>query len=169
MDATQYDLGTHKAMNLSKNHAGPSISSSSFGGNRIWSLDIPKKVRLLIWSAYRNVVSTKDNLHKKHVDIDLECPMCGVEREFVFHCFMTCSIAPAVWLGCPLILCVSKLNEEDFATLFDSIMNNLEKEQLELFYLLCWNLWNSRNDALWNNKGPNPHHIIEHSLHFQME
>ncbi|GLU09838.1 hypothetical protein SLE2022_266770 [Rubroshorea leprosula] len=161
--------GYHRAMDLSRNHAGPSISSSSFGGNRIWSLDIPEKVRLLTWSAYRNVVPTKDNLHKKRVDIDLECPMCGVERESVFHCFMTCSIARAVWLGCPLSLRVSELNEEDFASLFDSITNNLEKEQLELFCLLCWNLWNSRNDALWNNKGPNPHHIIERSLHFQME
>ncbi|GKV09429.1 hypothetical protein SLEP1_g20934 [Rubroshorea leprosula] len=115
--------GYHRAMDLSRNHAGPSVSSSSFGGNRIWSLDIPEKVRLLTWSAYRNVVPTKDNLHKKCVDIDLECPMCGVERESVFHCFMSCSIARAV----------------------------------------C------RNDALWNNKGPNPHHIIKRSLDFQME
>ncbi|GLT31223.1 hypothetical protein SLA2020_059750 [Shorea laevis] len=161
--------GYHKALSMARNHARPSASSTIFGGNRLWSLDIPEKVRLFIWSAYKNVIPTMDNLHKKKVEVDLECPMCGVEKESVFHSLMSCSLARAVWLGCPLNLHVSELQVDDFATFFDSTVAILGKEQLELFCLLCWSLWNSRNGALWNRNSINPQHIIQRTLNFMTE
>ncbi|GKV46603.1 hypothetical protein SLEP1_g53576 [Rubroshorea leprosula] len=124
--------GYYRTPVMARSHDGSSASSTLFGGNRIWSLNIPEKVRLLVWSAYQNVIPTKDNLHKKHVDVDLECPLCGVERESVFHCFVSCSLACAVWLGCPLNLRVSELPVDDFANFFDTTASVLGAEQLEL-------------------------------------
>lgn len=58
---------------------------------------------------------------------------------------------------------------DDFAHFFDTTSSILGKDQLELFYLICWSLWTSRNDALWNNNGTNLHHIIQRALHFMKE
>ncbi|GKV34825.1 hypothetical protein SLEP1_g43166 [Rubroshorea leprosula] len=129
--------GYYRAPVMARTHDGPSTSSTLFGGNQLWSLNIPEKVHLLIWNAYQNVIPTKDNLHKKHVDVDLECPLCGVERESIFHCFISCSLARAVWLGCPLNLRVSELPVDDFANFFDTTASVLRKEQLELEYRIA--------------------------------
>ncbi|GLU18308.1 hypothetical protein SLE2022_346140 [Rubroshorea leprosula] len=63
--------GYHRAMAMGGSRAGPSPSSSSFRGGLLWNLDIPKKVRLMIWQAYRNILPTKDNLMRRRVEVDL--------------------------------------------------------------------------------------------------
>ncbi|GKU89755.1 hypothetical protein SLEP1_g3851 [Rubroshorea leprosula] len=110
----------HRAMAMGGSHAGPSPSSSSFRGGPFWNLDIPEKVRLMIWQAYRNILPTKDNLMRRRVEVDLDYPMCGMEQESVFHCLVACAASRA----------------------------------------------SSRNDALWNDRSPNPQLIIEQSLGF---
>ncbi|GLT39873.1 hypothetical protein SLA2020_140400 [Shorea laevis] len=40
----------------------PSGSEGQFQACSLWKLQIPKKVRLLTWSAYRGVLPSKDNL-----------------------------------------------------------------------------------------------------------
>ncbi|GKV48920.1 hypothetical protein SLEP1_g55702 [Rubroshorea leprosula] len=142
--------GYHRAINMARNHVRPSASSTIFGGNRLWSLDIPEKVRLFIWSAYKNVIPTKDNLHKKRAEVDLECSMCGMEKESVFHSLMSCSLARTVWLGCPLNLHVSKLQVDDFATFFDNTACILGKEQFELFYLLGATVMQKATKTRWH-------------------
>ncbi|GLU03679.1 hypothetical protein SLE2022_208660 [Rubroshorea leprosula] len=158
--------GYHKAMEMRGNRDSPSSSSSNFRGRQLWSMEVPKKVSLLMWSAYRNILPTKDNLHHRHVNVDLQCPMCGNEKESVLHCLLYCEIARAVWMGSPLGIRVSEFQVEDFAIFFDNISCIFQKEQLELLCILCWKLWNCRNGTPWTSRRTSPQHIIEHSITF---
>ncbi|GLT80072.1 hypothetical protein SLA2020_515330 [Shorea laevis] len=158
--------GYHRAMSTGGPHAGPSPSSSNFRGGLLWSLDIPEKVRLMIWQAYKNILPTKDNLKRRRVEVDLDCPMCGMEQESVFHCLVACAASRAVWMGCSLNLRISNFNGDNFASFLDYMLDLLQQDQLELLCVLCWKIWNSRNDALWNARLPNPQLIIEQSLRF---
>ncbi|GLT48817.1 hypothetical protein SLA2020_224160 [Shorea laevis] len=69
-------------------------------------------------------------------------------------------------MGCPLSLRASEIRVDSFTDFFSSISNLLQKEQLELFCVLCWKIWTARNDLLWNGKAVNPQLIIGQSLHF---
>ncbi|GLT72259.1 hypothetical protein SLA2020_483830 [Shorea laevis] len=161
--------GYHMAIEMQRNPGLPASSSSGFQGRRLWSLDIPEKVRLLLWSAYCNILPTKDNLHRRRIMVDPECPVCGLEQESVLHSLMTCPAAKAVWLGCPFTLKVSELGIETFAAAFDIVVDVLGTEHLELFCVVCWKLWNCRNNALWNGKITSPQVTVEQSLLFLNE
>ncbi|GKV01547.1 hypothetical protein SLEP1_g14094 [Rubroshorea leprosula] len=138
-------------------------------GRRLWSLDIPEKVHLLLWSAYCNILPTKDNLHHRQIMVDPECPVCDLEQESVLHSLMSCLAAQAVWLGCPFTLKVFELGIETFAASFDIVVEVLGTEHLELFCVVCWKRWNCRNNALWNGKITSPQVIVEQSLLFLNE
>ncbi|GLT76264.1 hypothetical protein SLA2020_479340 [Shorea laevis] len=44
----------HCAIDMQRRNTEPSTSTPTSGGSRLWNLDLPEKVRLTIWSAYRN-------------------------------------------------------------------------------------------------------------------
>ncbi|GLT59332.1 hypothetical protein SLA2020_321580 [Shorea laevis] len=161
--------GYHQAICMRNHSVDPSSSTTSFRGRQIWVLNIPEKVRLLVWSAYRDILPTMMNLQRKRVAVDLECPMCHMDIETVNHCFMACPVARAVWLGSPLSLRVSELHADNFAGFFEAMTATLGSEQLELFCILCWKLWSCRNEALWEGKTMEPRQIIAKALSFLQE
>ncbi|GKV36865.1 hypothetical protein SLEP1_g44951 [Rubroshorea leprosula] len=126
--------GYHQAIRMRRPPTDPSSSSTSFRGSRLWSLNIPEKIRLLVWSAYRDILPTMENLRQKRIAMDLECPMCHVDTETAAHCFMTCPVARAVWLGSPLTLRVSELPVDNFADFFDALLVILDSKKLSLFW-----------------------------------
>ncbi|GLT65131.1 hypothetical protein SLA2020_375810 [Shorea laevis] len=156
-------------MEVMSSHDSPSGSSSNFRGGRLWNVDVPKKVRLAVWQAYRGVLPTKDNLHRRWIVTDLLCPVCGLEPESILHCFVHCPAARATWLGCPLSLRASELHVNSFAAFLDSMVSILGREQLELLCVLCWKIWGCRNEAIWHGKHTSPRSIIENSLSYLNE
>ena len=65
--------------------------------NNIWALQIPPKVRNLVWRACSSSLPTKIALRTKHVDIAETCPMCNAEMEDTLHVFVKCPYARSVW------------------------------------------------------------------------
>ncbi|GLU21285.1 hypothetical protein SLE2022_374310 [Rubroshorea leprosula] len=134
--------GYHCVMNMQRDMDVPRSSSVAFGDNKIWDLNILGKIKFFTWSAYCNVLPTKENLQKKHVQVDLQCPVCGFDIESIVHCLLFCSVARAVWHGSPLNLHVFEFPFSSFADFFDIMSTNLEREQLELLCTLSWKIWN---------------------------
>ncbi|GKV08912.1 hypothetical protein SLEP1_g20481 [Rubroshorea leprosula] len=161
--------GYHRALEMESSRIGPSGSSGSVGGGRLWRIDVPETVRLLIWQAYRGVLPTKDNLHRRRVETDLLCPVCGLEPESILHCFVYCLAARATWLGSPLSLRVSELHVDNFAAFIDGMIPILGREQLEMLCILCWKIWGCRNEVVWHGKHTDPQRIIEHGLGYLRE
>lgn len=63
--------------------------------NKIWSLNMPLKVRMFIWRACSNCVPTRDNLHRRR--IDPQCQICHHRAETVSHILWECPFARNVW------------------------------------------------------------------------
>ncbi|GKU88725.1 hypothetical protein SLEP1_g2954 [Rubroshorea leprosula] len=131
--------GYHCAMNMQRDMGVPSSSNASFGGNK-----------------------------KKHILVELECPVCGSAMESVAHCLLFCSVARAVWHGSSLSLRVSEFPSSSFADFFDAMCTELGKEQLELLCILSWRIWSSRNEAHWNGRRAHPQQIIEGGVNYLM-
>lgn len=66
---------------------GESSNISVF--NQLWkrlrSLQVPNSTKMFIWKACHNILSTKDNLLRKCMNLDPACVFCKTYSETVHH------------------------------------------------------------------------------------
>ena len=98
------------------------IGSCSDGSNirhfwkRLWSIQIPHKIRHFAWRAARDILPTKENLVCRKVLVDSMCEECGNASGSFFHLFWECSNARNTWISSSLF---SSLSLMPFWTFFE--------------------------------------------------
>ncbi|GLT91733.1 hypothetical protein SLE2022_096060 [Rubroshorea leprosula] len=107
---------------------GPSSSVAGFRGRKIWDLQLPEKIKLMIWSACKGILPSKDNLCRRQIPVDNFCPICKLEGETTLHVVKECDVARAVWLGSSLCLRVSEIGVQDVTEFFETMAHLLWKE-----------------------------------------
>ena len=65
----------------------------------IWKLDVPTKVKNIIWRACGNYVATNYNLWKRKVKQSPLCLICMKEEETVEHIMLQCEWVKSIWFG----------------------------------------------------------------------
>ena len=75
-------------------------TSESSSGNprtpfwkKIWHLKIPSKIRIFVWRACMNGLSTRLNLSRRGVNIKPMCPIYDQEMETTTHALIQCELA----------------------------------------------------------------------------
>ena len=71
---------------------------------KLWSSNIPMKVKNFGWRALHNGVAVRANLKIRGCECDPICPLCGEEPETITHRLVTCAEARWVWKFSPLRL-----------------------------------------------------------------
>lgn len=66
-------------------------------GRRIWETRLPNKVKVFAWLYFRDRLSTRVNLHAKHVLHDDLCQRCPGSIEDRQHTFFGCPVSAGVW------------------------------------------------------------------------
>ncbi|WVZ73514.1 hypothetical protein U9M48_021813 [Paspalum notatum var. saurae] len=91
--------------------------------NLFWALKVPLKIKIFLWFLKRGVVLTEDNLSKRQWKGNLKCSFCNAD-ETIQHLFFDCHVArfPSR-LGTKILLGATAL---------------------------CWAIWLSRNDMVFN-------------------
>jgi hypothetical protein len=139
-------------------HAITDVESMDLHGQRVWKTRVPNKVKIFSWLYFKDRLSTRSNLHAKHILDHALCERCSQQPEDRQHVFFHCSGANAVW---------SKLSLEHVASLDDADIWNAQvppglASTLWPFVLLTllWRLWESRNGAIFRNEHPSPRTIV---------
>ena len=65
--------------------------------NAIWSMQVPQKVKMFIWRACRNAISTKHALMRRTITGDSICECCQTDVEDLLHALWTCTELDIVW------------------------------------------------------------------------
>ena len=76
------------------------------------------------------------------------CEMCKQGDESVLHVLWECGIAQDVWAGSKLCMQKCTTFRTDFLKLVEDLMERLQVEDLEYFFVQCWVLWNQRNSVV---------------------
>ncbi|WVZ82091.1 hypothetical protein U9M48_029393 [Paspalum notatum var. saurae] len=78
---------------------GMLMDSSIADGNglRIWKSRMPNKVKVFAWLFFRDRLSTRVNLHRKHVQPVDTCSRCGTSSESWQHAFFHCPYTAELW------------------------------------------------------------------------
>ena len=80
---TAYQVALRLSQSCSGEHS--SASQDRHLWKKLWSLNVPPKVRTFMWRACCNVLPTKSNLARRKVQIDPKCSFCGQEDETTQH------------------------------------------------------------------------------------
>ena len=117
---------------------------------KIWSLELPGKVRFFLWRTSRFCLPTNVALIEKRVNVPSTCSWCQVEDETEKHILFECQFAKAAWESTGLAQWSHTIPEESILDHFRRLVTNATKEQCVLAASLCWSLWNRRNNWVWN-------------------
>jgi hypothetical protein len=113
-----------------------------------WKAKLPLKIKIFLWFLKNGVVLTKDNLVKRRWK---GCGFCA-QQEIVQHLFFDCPMARLVW-GC-VVVAFGINKPTSVQHLFGPWLRSFSKKQRNLVVIgvaaLCWAIWISRNDLVFN-------------------
>lgn len=78
------------------------------------------------------------------IDVAALCPVCHVHAESVTHCFLTCEFAQRCWRTAGLGY-ISH-NKGSFGSWLFALHNQVSSSDFKRVVMLCWAIWNTRND-----------------------
>ncbi|KAL8158345.1 hypothetical protein AgCh_002874 [Apium graveolens] len=124
------------------------------GWKKLWKIDVPHKIKILLWRICRNNVHVRNLLKGKGVRTTIMCHMCGVDVEHLLHVFLDCSYAKQCW---------GLLNAEFDSSLVESaprwLLERLAMESQEVLVQtasILWDIWWARNKQVWEQKKLTP-------------
>nr|POF25282.1 putative ribonuclease h protein [Quercus suber] len=111
--------------------------------NAIWSLQVPNRIRILVWQAGNDSLHKKVNLTRRKLLIEPTCTLCNQGTEDMLH---------ALWT-CPLLSMVSQVLFPNLVTASSSSLSFLSVMQLaqlnkmgfDLFAWMVSLIWLRRN------------------------
>ena len=138
------------AMNLCDH---PEIGSCSNDGpiknfwRKIWSLQIPNKVKHFAWRACKNILPCLSNLKRKGIMVDDKCVLCGVEGESTGHFFWDCTEAAEVWKFTGFFQSQHTVQFQNFIDLLWFLWDTQQcsDDALSLAISIAWAMWTRRN------------------------
>jgi hypothetical protein len=85
--------GSHKCVDSSLENV--------FRWDKIWSLEIPNKVRMFVWRLVHNSLAVRRNLARRGMKEEIICPMCNRLDEDCTHLFLKCKLSVPYRSGNP--------------------------------------------------------------------
>lgn len=135
----------------------------------LWHKDVPLKVVLFVWCMFRDRLSIKDNLLRRHV-IDTDAQLCvggcgamETSCHLLFHCNFFGSIWHYIfrWLG---IATVSPFDAANHFTQF-SFVCGVARTWVSMLQVIwfasVWEIWKERNNRLFNGKDCSIMQVVE--------
>ena len=129
---------------------------------KIWSLNVPNKLKNFAWRVSRNILPTKSNLCSRQVLDDPTCDACGVAAETSGHLFCECTCARDVWDAIGISFDNNGVRYRDFIDLlwYLIFMQHVSQDVLELVVAVAWCMWHSRNKAQHGSPRQSPNEIL---------
>ncbi|KAL6216088.1 hypothetical protein ACLB2K_009315 [Fragaria x ananassa] len=134
------------------------MESSSGGSNsgsnsqkiwrKLWGLNAPNKIKVLLWRACNSFLPCLGELKQWKLCENSKCGGCGSAMESVLHVLWECSFAQKVWSRTFLSKVCKVWKENSFFDLFAHVGMVANGDDLEWFGVICWRLWQWRNDRV---------------------
>ncbi|XP_023639614.1 uncharacterized protein LOC111830956 [Capsella rubella] len=122
----------------------------------VWAVHTSPKLKMFLWKTLHGALPTGQQLVHRHIPANLRCSFCG-EDESITHLMFACPFAVSVWelvpFSAPFIS--SQVVEVRVGLAAASKLTCLPPVGLTsgpLAPWICWNLWKSRNQRVFNDR-----------------
>ena len=122
----------------------------SLGWTLIWKLSISPKVEIFLWRAAADFLPTMLALQRRRVVSTSSYPCCSAALEDTLHAVFQCSAICNIWNQVQLEVRID--GALSFVDCWAVHGCTLTKEKLQQVAMLCWEVWNRRNQWVWNRK-----------------
>lgn len=131
----------------------------------IWKIQTSPKIRNFLWKALSEALPVADLIRSRGMKVDERCQLCGLEGESIQHVLFQCAAARHVWA-------ISGIPQPRFELQEGALFSNLhyfmqlnavkrgEASNKRAWLWICWYLWKSRNDFLFNGVRWTPEEIV---------
>ena len=130
----------------------------------LWKLNIPGVVRHFIWMACNEALPTKLNPYKRKDLRDSLCEVCRMETEPTTHILWECPFANYIWSLAGGRLQKCKVSNQEFHLVSRDLFNVLSKEEMEIWAVTAWSIWNARNALIHEGTQFHPSIIFDHGM-----
>ena len=145
-----------------------SVGSSTVWG-KLWKLHIPNKVRIFAWCACHEILLAREKLARRLIMEDDTCLLCKRDSKSAIHALWECSVAQDVWVGCARRLQKMVGGQLDVLQLVEELLKKLTTEELELFCVQAWLIWNQRNTTIHGGSMQDPSRLNKRATKFLEE
>ena len=132
--------------------------------NRIWQLHIPPKAKTFVWWACCDIIPTRLNLWIRKTPLDPACAICQQQDETVAHALWGCPMARNVWAMVEGKLQKISSYTEDFYGLVKELAPVLTKNEMEVWAVVSWAIWNARNRYIIDRKQAHPNDTLRGAM-----
>ena len=127
---------------------------------KLWTLNVPPKVRTFMWRACSKNLPIRDNLCRRKVHVTKVCGLCQQKPKTIGHILWECPLAKNVWA-----LVKGKIQKwsneaRDFFLLFGFMVQSLDQRDLKLWATVAWSIWNAWNKVYFEQKQTHPRTIL---------
>ncbi|KAL2900218.1 hypothetical protein RDABS01_025300 [Bienertia sinuspersici] len=138
----------HLTMDCRKDGIGCSSSrNEGLFWKKLWSLNLPPRVRMFGWRVCVNGLATKSNLNKRLNYLDSKCDLCGALDENDIHVLLECPMAEEIWYECGLDEKLFEGNNMNIREWVGWLFDNFDDDLCASVLAVCWAIWNNRNKA----------------------
>lgn len=139
--------GYHKARKLAapRDAAGLSRNQLETLWPKIWSLQIPPKIKIFIWCACQDIIPTRGNLAHRHIPVSGDCQFCDAKWESTPHALIFCPLVEVAWTRSPFEHIRESNPHKHLRDILYEAAATLSDEDASLLATLLWEVWNQRN------------------------
>ncbi|KAL1184899.1 hypothetical protein V6Z11_A01G077400 [Gossypium hirsutum] len=111
---------------------------------KIWTSDLPLKIRITAWRSTLNYLPTLANLKTKRVTNNDICQRCMQGQENRDHLFRDCAVSKETWAELEFAWPQNILQSE-YMEWFTGTVLNSKTEVVQIFICAIWAIWSARN------------------------
>ncbi|XP_004292412.1 PREDICTED: putative ribonuclease H protein At1g65750-like [Fragaria vesca subsp. vesca] len=132
---------------------------------KLWSAQVPPKVRMHGWRLAQGTLPTRAALIKKKAQLpDVSCVFCLNSVEDSLHLFKNCNALRAFWKQYMLQIQPYTHPSVSIEVWFWDMIDMLSGETLGAFLMTLWVIWVERNNMVWRGKYYNAANMFEWSI-----
>lgn len=121
----------------------------------VWLGNYSQKLKVFIWSVIQRALPFGENLQRRGFTTNVSCKRCGA-TESVMHMFFNCQYAQQVWNLAPINNAAHLAAQVNFEGALVGSRNTIclppTGVSENVFPWICWHLWLSRNQLLFENR-----------------
>ena len=130
----------------------------------VWKLEVPPKIRCFMWKSIHGAVATKANLFKRRCSPSPICPLCNTMVESTEHLFLQCLWVNTIWLDGSMTSGLRRGDDTSWAVWLGDVIDSTRDKcarinLLSYIVILCWYIWKSRCDFIFNQQSILPGRI----------
>uniref|UniRef100_A0A803Q6Y9 CCHC-type domain-containing protein n=1 Tax=Cannabis sativa TaxID=3483 RepID=A0A803Q6Y9_CANSA len=144
--------GYHLTVSLDSVNEHSSSSSHRQWWNRLWSLRLPKKVKIFAWRLINDALPTSMNLAYRKITPTTACSLCKCGWETIGHAIFCCDRAKAVWKKFRYNVYMPNIGNIKGFDIFSHLAATHNDADLQLITCLMWSIWSERNKEIHGTK-----------------